>query len=485
MPMKPKKQLASIPFDDDKSHYDTTDPGNALRFVGRCGDKFRYVDELGWFVWDGKRFRHDPSGVRLRKMAMKHAIAEYASIKESNKDVKNLWDDPEVKKFRGNKMIHRIRGMVEAVKSVDGVQVDAGAFDRDQNKINLLNGVLDLDDYKVYPHNPSFMMTKLANVSYDDKQPDLPCPAFEDFLAKAVPGGPEVVSYLQRYSGYAISGETIERCFLVLHGIGANGKSTFIGVLFDILGDYALDCPIEVFLKEKHELHRTYLVRLRGARLVISSETEEGKVIRAARVKQMTGEDPVTANLMARDPITFHPVMKLILAVNYLPEIRDLGEGMWDRIRSIQNWPRIDKDKRNRRIKADLLAERNAIFAWMVRGHRAWREGTKNGRSGLAEPQWVLADVESYRKKMDVMSGFLDEMLVRDAKGRVERDQMLSSYIAWCEVDGRTPASKIEFNKWLRKQGFVIRRQVDDKYYWFGVALATPVTPPDSGAKNE
>src|SRR5439155_24048859 len=92
-----------------------------------------------------------------------------------------------------------------------------------------------------------------------------------------LPGGQNVIDYLQRYCGYSLCGETIERCFLILHGIGANGKSTFIGVWSDILGDYAVDCPVEVFLKEKHELHRTYIVRLRGARLVVSSETDEDR----------------------------------------------------------------------------------------------------------------------------------------------------------------------------------------------------------------
>src|SRR3989442_1633574 len=200
------------------------------------------------------------------------------------------------------------------------------------------NGTLNLKTGELSKHNPSDLITKIANVEY---HPDAKCPAFETFLQQAIPGGQEVVLYVQRYSGYILCGETIERCILIFHGVGADGKSTLLGVWSAILGDYAIDCPIEVFLKDKHDLHRTYIARLRGARLVVSSETEEGKVIRAARIKLMTGEDDVTANFMARDPFTFRPVMKLVLGVNYMPQVDDLGEGMWDRIRSIQDWPRI------------------------------------------------------------------------------------------------------------------------------------------------
>jgi putative DNA primase/helicase len=455
--------------DDAQHHYDTTDSGNALRFVNAYGARLRFVDELGWFVWDGKRFRHDSSGVRVRQMALNHAIGEYKSLMATHKDD---YDNSEVRKFRGNKMIHRIRGMIDAARSHPRVHAHAADFDRDPDLINVLNGTLNLRTGDLLPHNPANLITKLADVEY---HPDAVCPRFEDFLLKVVPGGQDVVDYLQRWSGYIVCGETIERCFLVLHGTGANGKSTLLNIWSDILGDYAVDCPIEVFLKEKHELHRTYIVRLRGARLVISSETEEGKVIRAARVKLMTGEDEVTGNMMARDPITFRPVMKLVLGVNYLPEIHDLGDGMWDRIRSIQDWPRIEADQRNRRIRAELLSERSGIFSWMVRGYRAWREGSKSGHSGLAEPPFVLDDVARYRKSMDAMNGFFSSRLVLRADARVESDSMRAAYLAWCETEGRAALSAKAFNAWMRtRKRLDLRHKTVDGvtiYSWFGVSL--------------
>ena len=479
-----RRVVSTLPKPDDGQHYDTTDPGNALRFITKQGSGLRYVDELGWFAWDGKRFRHDPSGVRVRRLALSHAIGEYNSILAQTEG-EHKHADPEVKKFRGNKMMHRIRAMLDAARSSPRIHAQASDFDRDPDLINLLNGTLNLRTGDLLAHDPKHLITKLADVEY---RADAKCPRWLEFVEKVLPGGQDVIDYLQRYCGYSLCGETIERCFLILHGIGANGKSTFIGVWSDILGDYAVDCPVEVFLKEKHELHRTYIVRLRGARLVVSSETEEGKVIRAARVKLMTGEDDVTGNMMARDPITFRPVMKLVLGVNYLPQVDDLGDGMWDRIRSIQDWPRLERSQRNRRLRAELLSEKDGIFAWMVQGYRSWREGSKDGASGLAEPAFVLDDVARYRKSMDAMGAFFADRLVRSAAGRVESSALYAAYIVWCEAQGRTAVALKSFNAWLRKQRFELRRS-SDGYYWYGVDFndsetPTPSTPSVSGAEK-
>ena len=200
--MTRKRKTASVlPDPDDGRHYDTTDPGNAIRFVNAYGSSLRYVAELGWFVWDGKRFRHDPSGVRVRRMALNHAIGEYKSILAAQKDEDRAYDDPEVRKFRGNKMIHRIRAMIDATRSHRVVHAEARDFDRDPDLINVLNGTLNLRTGDLLAHNPAHLITKLANVEY---QPDAKCPSFEAFLQRAIPGGQDVIDYLQRYAALSL-----------------------------------------------------------------------------------------------------------------------------------------------------------------------------------------------------------------------------------------------------------------------------------------
>ncbi len=138
-----RRVVSTLPKPDDGQHYDTTDPGNALRFIAKQGSGLRYVDELGWFAWDGKRFRHDPSGVRVRRLALSHAIGEYNSILAQTEG-EHKHADPEVKKFRGNKMMHRIRAMLDAARSSPRIHAQASDFDRDPDLINLLNGTLNL-----------------------------------------------------------------------------------------------------------------------------------------------------------------------------------------------------------------------------------------------------------------------------------------------------------------------------------------------------
>jgi putative DNA primase/helicase len=88
---------------------------------------------------------------------------------------------------------------------------------------------------------------------------------------------PDLISFIQRVLGYCLSGETTEQAMFFFYGIGANGKSTLLAVLALCLGDYYKAAPIETFTDSKNERHPTELATLKGARVVVAVETEEGR----------------------------------------------------------------------------------------------------------------------------------------------------------------------------------------------------------------
>jgi putative DNA primase/helicase len=141
--------------------------------------------------------------------------------------------------------------------------------------------------------------------------------------------------YLQRLCGYVLTGETREECFAFVYGPAQTGKSTFIRVLSEILGDYHCKASMETFTESRHERHAEELAVLVGARLVTAVETEEGKRWNESRIKALTGRDRIRARFMRENSFEFDPQFKLIIAGNHAPHLRNVDEAMRRRLHII------------------------------------------------------------------------------------------------------------------------------------------------------
>ena len=138
------------------------------------------------------------------------------------------------------------------------------------------------------------------------------CTIFFAFLDRITDGDAELVSYLQRVLGYALTGLTKEHALFFAYGTRANGKSVFLSTVSGVLADYHKTAAPELFTVSHSDRHLTELARLRGARMVSVTETEEGRRWAESRIKQMTGGDVIAANFMRQDQFEFRPVFKLI-----------------------------------------------------------------------------------------------------------------------------------------------------------------------------
>ena len=118
------------------------------------------------------------------------------------------------------------------------------------------------------------------------------------------------------------TGSIQEHAFVFGHGTGANGKSVFINTLAWLLGDYAQTIPTEMLMVSNTDRHPTELARLRGVRLAIGSETEDGKRWAESKIKSLTGGDRIPARYMRQDFFEFDPQFKLFLIGNHKPALR-------------------------------------------------------------------------------------------------------------------------------------------------------------------
>ena len=204
-------------------------------------------------------------------------------------------------------------------------------------------------------------------------------------------------------AGYCLTGVTTEHALFFLYGTGANGKSVFANTLTEIMGDYATVAAMDMFMATHGDRHPTDMAGLRGARIVTSIETEQGSRWAESKLKALTGGDKITARFMRQDFFEFIPQFKLLIVGNHKPSIRNVDEAMRRRLHMIPFTVTIPPAKRDRRLPDRLLAERDGILAWALRGCLEWQE------TGLRPPEAVMAATEDYFEAEDALGRWIEE----------------------------------------------------------------------------
>jgi P4 family phage/plasmid primase-like protien len=226
--------------------------------------------------------------------------------------------------------------------------------------------------------------------------PDLhaDCPLWKNFLRRIMDNDQSLIDYLQRVCGYCCTGITDEHVIFFAHGGGANGKSTFASALLGILGvgpeGYAAVAPISTFLASQTDQHPTDMAMLRGARLVVAHETEEGRAWAISKIKMMTGGDLITARFMRQDFFTYSPQFKVLILGNHKPALHRVDEATRRRVHLIPFTVTIPEAERDPKLSEKLKAEYPAILGWMLHGCEAWQD------MGLAPPTKVLDASSAY-----------------------------------------------------------------------------------------
>ena len=223
------------------------------------------------------------------------------------------------------------------------------------------------------------------------------------FLDDTAGGDAALIRFLQQWSGYCLTGDTSLEELLFVHGPAGSGKSTFVAALAGVMGDYALNTPSETLMQRKHAAHREELARLHGARLVWSSEIEDGQRWNEKRIAELTGDDTVTARFMHSNSFDFRPQFKLVIAGNSRPDLRDVGGAMRRRfnVMPFDRQPSV----RDTSLKPYLLsgAEFPGILAWAIQGCLDWQQ------NGLIKPRKLLDATEDYLAAQDTFGQWIAE----------------------------------------------------------------------------
>jgi P4 family phage/plasmid primase-like protien len=398
----------------DRRPLELTENALASEFTRRHGEDLRYVHEWGrWLRWDGRRW------------LVERTLAVFDLSRKLVREVGHTVAD------------RKVAARIESAATVNAIVVLARAdrrharvgedFDADPWALNTPGGTIDLRSGHIRPHRRADGITKTTPVAPSVTKPSLWMACLQTWTA----GDPELVAFLQRFAGYCLTGSTQEEKLPIIYGPGANGKTKFIETLRACLGtDYATSLAMETLMATHGDQHPTDLADLRGKRLAIATETEEGRRLAESKVKMLTGGDRIRARHMRRDFFEFQPTHKIVIFGNYRPALRNIDEAMRRRLLLIPFDATIPPQDRDPKLPEKLARELPAILGWMLAGCRAWLD------RGLEAPARVQAATTDYLWSADAISRWLEERCTFGPNESMTKAQAFESWKEWAGANG-------------------------------------------------
>lgn len=437
-----------------------TDVGNARVLVGLFGSRVRYVGAWGsWLVWDGRRWRRDTKG-EVYELAKQVAVQLWTDADRVEREERKK----AVRHALLSESANRITAMVKLSATDPLIAVDPDELDADPWLLNVLNGTLDLRSGRLSAHEPRDLITKLAGVAYE---PDAAAPIWSAFLERVLPDE-DVRTFNQRWFGYSLTGSVSEQKVRFDIGAGANGKSTLVAAVATVMGDYARQAAPDLLMRRRDDPHPTGLADLHGARLVLATETAQGRSLDDALVKRLTGGDRVKARHMHKDFFEFQPSHKFIVATNHRPTITGTDHAIWRRIRLVPYTVTIPDEEQDRHLDGKLAAEGPGILLWALRGCLAWQS------EGLTEPYAITSATADYRAEMDVLAGFISDCCLLDASRSTKSSDLYAKYQAWAAQTGEEAINQRALGLALKDKGLESYRS--DGKRWRGIGLLSEPT---------
>lgn len=423
----------------------------------RCYDKTAGK----WYLFEGNWVLHQSPSVDLDAIVEFYKAAKIEAAAKVTPDKK----DPATQYFNALvKRVHdmgRVQRREHVLKEAGGSIAGAGgAFDRlgivgdqwDREKYTLAcaNGVIKLTRmapfFEFRPGRPEDYIKSVAQAEWQGI--DAPAKKWEAALKVIFTKHDDVPAFLARLFGYALTGTCIEHIFVVFWGVGRNGKGTIIRTLQHVLGrGTCAEVNPEMYLhspnKGDSSRARPDVMKLRGVRLAVASETESGRKVNAAELKNQTGGDMMKGRPLYGEEQEFPPTHTIVLQTNNRLGADSRDQGFWDRMLEVPFLERFVKPGEDKRIDGehdvdltledDLKDEASGILAWLVRGWQdyAARHNERNG-AGLAPPDVVRNSTKAYRNEMDSEARFLAWGCEDVRGGKVKAGDVTDAFAAWC-----------------------------------------------------
>ena len=439
--------------------YKKSDVGNADRLINKHGANIRYIHEhKSWIYWADNRWKIDNDGEIFRR-AKDTILDIHAEVVETDSEHREA-----LSKFAIRSENKRsLDNMISIAGKDKEVVMSQSSLDKNHYLLGVENGTVDLRTGKLEVSDRANFITKHANVTH---MADANCPKWLKFVNEIMDNDQEMVNYLQKVVGYSLTGDTTAQKFFFLHGSGANGKSVFIETISELLGDYSMQTPVSTLMTKATGSINNDVARLKGARFVAATETEEHSKFNESELKQLVGGDTITARFLHQEYFEFLPEFKLWISGNHKPVTGD-GYGMWRRLILIPFNVKFAKKDRDSKLKDKLRQEMSGILNWAIEGCIKWKI------EDLKTPRTIQSAINEYKSEMDIIQHWIDDCWQTNAaaSSTIKATELYRSYKVWADTNGeRFVLTHNKLGRKLTERGIEKNRTQDGTYY-LGVTL--------------
>jgi putative DNA primase/helicase len=410
----------------------------ALAYAQAAALRFRWSPGLGWMVYEAGVWSRDERMQRsvLAREVCRHAAA-YAYMPGDAKRLASA---------------RTVNAVVTLAQSDQSLVVENKAWDADLMLLNTPAGLVDLRTGMSRPHDGTYV-THSARVSPSQS----PAPVWERFVREVFCGDSDFIRYAQRVLGYCLTGDRREQVLFFWYGEGANGKSVLADFIQWLCGGYAIKLPSTALMQAKGERHPTELAQLRGKRLAISSELDEGAFFNESLVKELTGDATLSARFMRMDFFEFEMTQKHVVIGNFKPRLRGGDAAMARRMQLLPFQAKFTGPGRDPHMLEKLKQEAPAILQWIIEGAVQWSS------EGLAVPCLVREASAEYMAEHDDLAMWQEECC--EPAGETRADALYESFVRWKKARGEHPPSQTAWgNRLASRPGISKRRSNGIRY---------------------
>lgn len=483
----PPAEYAARDFVERLEPSDYTDVGQARIFIALYGDILRYSGGTKWLVYDGTKWNEDElqaqglaQELTERQLAdararLKQARAAYDAAVEADdtdkaREAKADVDD--AKRYRAFVLAERKTSRIAAclTEARPAVEIAVSELDKDPFLLNTPGGAVELQTATLRPHNPLDYCTQITTVAPSLEGMD----EWLAFLDRLTCGDKELQDYLQECSGMEIVGAVYAEKLNVAYGRGGNGKSTFYNAKARVLGTYYCSLSAETLTANCRKNKSPELAELRGKRLVIAAELEEGMRLDTAAVKNLCSVDAIKAEKKYKDPIEFFPSHTTVLYTNHLPKVGTVDDGTWSRLVVIPFNARFRGMQGEIMNYGAYLAEHcgGAILTWMVEGARRFIAN----KFQIKQPACVKAAIAEYRDENDWLNAFLEECCDVSPELQERAGDLYDAYRTHCANKHEWARGAGDFKAGLTGAGYNWRKTNNGAFY-YGLKLKSEFEP--------
>lgn len=351
-----------------------------------------------------------------------------------------------------------IKSAMETAKPM--LYVEYGALDQNPFLLNTPEATYDLrlGLSSRRPHAQEDLLTKAAITDPGEQGTDL----WKDTLGQTFLGDMELIGYVQEVIGLAAVGKVYVEMLVIAYGDGRNGKSTFFNTISRVLGSYSGGLSADSLTVGCRRNVKWEITELKGKRLVIAAELQEGTRLSDATVKQLCSTDDIMGEKKFKAPSPFAPSHTCVLYTNHLPKVGALDEGIWRRLVVIP-FNAVFEGSSDHKNYAEYLvhAAGPAVMSWIIEGAR--RVIAKNYR--LSMPGVVRDATEAYRQDNDWLHHFLHECCEMGDGDKEKAGELYQEYRAYCERIGDFTRSAADFSNALINAGYERRKMKHGNFF--------------------